>query len=134
MYKQIVKREEKEVEEDSTTVQTNYVEQDLNPKWNEVLVFDCYQFETLPSSVKLRVFDYDEIGASDELGHCVIPLEQTKNPVEKWVELDVDHGLLGGAKVILAKRREAKIKHHPTKAPTVSYFLLWLLFIFLFCF
>lgn len=89
LYAMPGKDKDKELAE--TTLQTKYVEQSLTPKWNETLAWDV--LDAMPSAIKIRVYDYDEIGSNDLIGHCVVPVVRSKDPREQWVTLGTEAGL-----------------------------------------
>lgn len=71
---------------DDTTLQTKYVEQSLTPSWNELMAWDITG--AAPSSIILRVIDFDDMGGDDLIGHCVVPVTALgKHPREEWHDL-----------------------------------------------
>ena len=78
-------------EHDETTLQTKYVEQNVEPTWNEMLHWDIS--DVMPDSIKVRILDYDVMGGDDLIGHCVIPVaDSPKAPRDEWLLLSTDMG------------------------------------------
>ncbi len=101
---------EKEKEHAESTLQTKYVEQSLKPSWNETLAWDVTG--VMPSSIRLRVIDYDDFGGDDVIGHCVVPVSLAKQPREEWIQLSSDAGynVFNRLKTSMATNRKEKEK------------------------
>jgi hypothetical protein len=65
-----------------------------------------YYVESMPSSIRLRVIDFDEIGGDDLIGQCVVPISLAKQPREE-VNEDVKHDVKQDVKQT-CERREVK--------------------------
>ena len=48
--------------------------------------------------------DYDDLGGDDFMGGCSVPFTLSKTPVEQWIELESEGGILAvGSKVKVGK-------------------------------
>lgn len=59
-----------------TQMRTNLVKNDLNPKWDEYLVFGA---DHLPRMLSIIVMDHDDVGKDDVIGKCEIALDHLCN-------------------------------------------------------
>lgn len=86
-----------EREDVDSVIQTQYVAQDLEPRWNESLVWDITG--TPPAFVRLHVHDFDELGEDDLMGVGTVPFVQSHQPVESWSVIASERSLfdIGGA-------------------------------------
>jgi Ca2+-dependent lipid-binding protein len=67
------------------TVKTHFVEESLNPFWDEELQMNCQSLKT--GVLNVRVLDHDVIGKDDILGTTKLPLEELQNhPKESWLD------------------------------------------------
>ena len=68
------------------TQKTNYINNELNPVWNEVFTFDV---ESGKEGLEVVAFDKDEFGSDDFLGRFTINLEHYMDqlPHDDWFDL-----------------------------------------------
>ena len=68
---------------------TKYIEQDLNPVWNEIFTFDIM---TGQEQLSLQVFDHDEFGSDDFCGKFTLSLDAFRDQAQhdSWFTLEPD--------------------------------------------
>lgn len=65
-----------------------------------------------PSSVRLRVLDFDEVGGDDLIGQCVVPVVLSKQAKEEWIPLTTESGfnIVNKLKTSMATHRKEREK------------------------
>jgi Ca2+-dependent lipid-binding protein len=68
------------------TQKSNYINQDLNPVWNEVFSFDV---DTGKEVLDVQCFDHDDFGSDDFLGRFALSLDNYRDqqPHDEWFDL-----------------------------------------------
>lgn len=86
---------------------TSVKQDDLNPEWNEVFMFEGI-LDPLKCMLKLHVYDEDKIlwsaqlAADDDLGKVTYPLNELRQTIEfQDVQLEITDGKFRGATIEL---------------------------------
>ena len=91
---------------------TGYRERTLNPEWDEVVFMGSARVSVQDVVLKLRVMDYDVIGADDDMGTAEIPLRAFARGAA------LDRSTSGAAAASSARRKRKKEEAKPSKPPS----------------
>ena len=91
---------------------TGYGERTLNPEWDEVVFMGSARVSVQDVVLKLRVMDYDVIGADDDMGTAEIPLRAFARGAA------LDRSTRGAAAASSARRKRKKEEAKPSKPPS----------------